>query len=162
MSIFVHKVRILWEGHKIWKNLPLKIWRYWVASNFKQKIFSNFGTFSEYMNFNIWHYSVTSNFKWKIFSNFVAFSEYPNFKVRIKPRPRTWRLWFCSCHDSTTVSLENEKKWCNLMIEFRERKKIEKGFLFSTRLKKDHWVNYLLQLWFELDDELSWLLREWE
>ena len=22
------KVRILWEGHKIWKNLPLKIWRY--------------------------------------------------------------------------------------------------------------------------------------
>ena len=26
----------------------------------------------------IWHYSVTSNFKWKIFSNFGAFSEYPN------------------------------------------------------------------------------------
>ena len=46
------KVRVFWEGHKIWKNLPLKIWRY----------------------------SVMSNFKWKIFSNFVAFSEYPNFK----------------------------------------------------------------------------------
>ena len=42
-------VRILGEGHKIWKNLPLKIW----------------------------HHSVTS--KWMIFSNFVAFSEYPNF-----------------------------------------------------------------------------------
>ena len=27
------KVRIFWEGHKIWKNLPLKIWRYWVALN---------------------------------------------------------------------------------------------------------------------------------
>ena len=48
---FLGKVRIFWEGHKIWKNLPLKIWRY----------------------------SVTTNFKWKIFSNFVAFSEYPNF-----------------------------------------------------------------------------------
>ena len=49
-SLFV-KVRIFWERHKIWKNLPLKIWRY----------------------------SVTSNFKWKIFSNIVAFSEYPKF-----------------------------------------------------------------------------------
>ena len=28
------KVRIFWEGHKIWKNLPLKIWRYSVTSNF--------------------------------------------------------------------------------------------------------------------------------
>ena len=27
------KVRIFWEGHKILKNLPLKFWRYWVASN---------------------------------------------------------------------------------------------------------------------------------
>ena len=36
------KVWILWEGHKIWKNLPLKIWRYWVASNFKWKIFFKF------------------------------------------------------------------------------------------------------------------------
>ena len=50
--LMLSKVRIFWEGHKIWKNLPLKIG----------------------------HYSVTSNFTWKIFSNFVAFSEYPNFK----------------------------------------------------------------------------------
>ena len=29
------KVQIFSEGHKIWKeNLPLKIWRYWVVSNF--------------------------------------------------------------------------------------------------------------------------------
>ena len=49
------KVRIFWEGHKIWKNLPLKIWRY----------------------------SVTSNFRWKIFSNLVAFSEYPNFNLLV-------------------------------------------------------------------------------
>ena len=46
------KVRIFWEDHKIWKNLPLKIWSHLVKSNFK----------------------------WKFFSNFVAFSEYPNFK----------------------------------------------------------------------------------
>ena len=45
------KVRIFWEGHKVWKNLPLRIW----------------------------HYSVTSSFKWKMFSNFVAFSKYSNF-----------------------------------------------------------------------------------
>ena len=48
-----YKVRIFWEGHKLRKNLPLKIWHNWVASNFK----------------------------WKIFSNFVAFSKYPNFKI---------------------------------------------------------------------------------
>ena len=28
------KVRIFWEGHKIWKNLPLKIWRYSVIGDF--------------------------------------------------------------------------------------------------------------------------------
>ena len=50
----IDKVRIFWEGQKIWKSLPLKIRRY----------------------------SVTSNFKWKNFSNFVAFSEYPNFSIR--------------------------------------------------------------------------------
>ena len=33
------------------KNLPVEIWRYWVASNFKRKIFSNFVAFSEYPNF---------------------------------------------------------------------------------------------------------------
>ena len=49
--VFFSKVRIFWEGQKIQKNLPLKIWRY----------------------------SVTSKFKWNIFSNCVAFSEYPNF-----------------------------------------------------------------------------------
>ena len=38
------KVRIFWEGHKIWKNIPLKIWRYLVKSNFV--------AFSEYPNFN--------------------------------------------------------------------------------------------------------------
>ena len=50
----ISKVWIFWEGHKIWKNLPLKIWRH----------------------------SVMSNFKWKIFSKFVAFSEYPTFITR--------------------------------------------------------------------------------
>ena len=45
------KVWIFWEGHKIWKTLPLKIWRYSVASNFKWKSFSNSVAFSEYPNF---------------------------------------------------------------------------------------------------------------
>ena len=44
--------RIFWEDHKIWKNLPLKIWRHWVTSNFKWKILSNFVAISEYPNFN--------------------------------------------------------------------------------------------------------------
>ena len=76
-NFFSIKVRIFWEGHKIRKNLPLKIWRY----------------------------SVTSNSKWKIFSNFVAFSEYPNFnrKIRKPPWPvsrgfrviQNWRTTLC-------------------------------------------------------------------
>ena len=48
------KVRIFWEGHRIWKNLPLKIWCDSVTSNFKLKIFSNFVAFSEYPNFKFW------------------------------------------------------------------------------------------------------------
>ena len=47
------KVWTFWEGHKNWKNLPLLIWRYSVASNFKWKIFSNFVPFSECPNFII-------------------------------------------------------------------------------------------------------------
>ena len=60
--ILTLKVRIIWEGHKIWKNLPLKIWLYWVPSNFK----------------------------WKILSNFVAFSEYPNFKSNVVKPVEFW------------------------------------------------------------------------
>ena len=40
------KVWTFWEGHNIWKNLSLKIWRYSVVSNFKWKTFSNFVFFS--------------------------------------------------------------------------------------------------------------------
>ena len=29
-KILYVKVRTFWEGHKIWKNLPPKIWHYWV------------------------------------------------------------------------------------------------------------------------------------
>ena len=36
--------------------------------------------FEKNLPLKIWRYSVVSNFKWKSFSNFVAFSEYPNFK----------------------------------------------------------------------------------
>ena len=38
--------------------------------------------FEENIPLKIWRYPVTSNFRWKIFSNFVAFSEYPNFTYR--------------------------------------------------------------------------------
>ena len=55
------KVRIFWEGHKIWKNLSLKIC----------------------------HYSVTSNFKWNNFSNFVTFSECPNFTIKFYFLPKS-------------------------------------------------------------------------
>ena len=33
-SIWYLKVRIFWEGHKIWKYLPLKTWCYSLMSNF--------------------------------------------------------------------------------------------------------------------------------
>ena len=52
------KVWTFWKRHKIWKNLPLKIWRYWVTLNWKWKIFSNFVPFSERPNFNKKNFSV--------------------------------------------------------------------------------------------------------
>ena len=58
---------MFWKGHKIWKNLPLKICRYRVMSNFKWKIFSNFVAFSEYPNFNtsIMGYSLLGSSEYK-------------------------------------------------------------------------------------------------
>ena len=53
-------INLVWmfrEGHNIWKNLPLSIWRY----------------------------SLVSNFMWQIFSNFVPFSEVPNFTSMVLP-----------------------------------------------------------------------------
>ena len=41
------------KATKLKKNLPHKIWRSWVASNFKWTIFSNFVAFSEYPNFTL-------------------------------------------------------------------------------------------------------------
>ena len=51
LIIVIGKVWIFWKGHKIRKNLPLKIWRYSIASNFKWKIFLNFVAFSECPNY---------------------------------------------------------------------------------------------------------------
>ena len=48
------KVWIFWEGHKVWKNLPLKIWRFWVVSNFKWKIFSNLWPSENIQTLLIW------------------------------------------------------------------------------------------------------------
>ena len=47
------KVRTFWEGQNFWKNLPLKILRYSVTSNFKRNIFLNFVAVSEYPNFTL-------------------------------------------------------------------------------------------------------------
>ena len=49
----VHKVQILWEGHKIWKeNLPLYFEiMYLVTSKQSMRFFQNFVVFLEYLNF---------------------------------------------------------------------------------------------------------------
>ena len=49
------KVQIFWEGHKIWKNPSLRIWRYSLTSLSKWKIFFKFLAFLEYPNFNFLH-----------------------------------------------------------------------------------------------------------
>jgi hypothetical protein len=46
------KVWTFWEGHKIWKNLPLKIWRNWVTQIESGRFLKNFVPFSERLNFN--------------------------------------------------------------------------------------------------------------
>ena len=55
---------IFWESHKSWKNLPLKIWSYWVASNFKlfhqknkvQIFWEKATKFEKNLTRKIWHY----------------------------------------------------------------------------------------------------------
>ena len=81
------KIRLPWVkfGHsekntKSEKNLPLKIWHYWVKSNFKWKIFSDFVSFSECPNFTetVWHFlrnKTHFNFYWH--------------------HPFTQRVWIC-------------------------------------------------------------------
>ena len=78
--ILLFKVRIFWEGHKIWKNLPLKTWGNSVTSIFKWKIFSNFMAFSEYLNF-----------KWPIES--IISLRWPCLRGTRIPRPRGWSGW---------------------------------------------------------------------
>ena len=48
---FLLKFRLSEKERKFEKNLPLKIWHYWVSSNFRWNIFSNFLSFSESLNF---------------------------------------------------------------------------------------------------------------
>ena len=99
-EVHLHKVRIFWEGLKIWQNLPLRepsqitfalfgIWpgTYPPSLHFLRSKFSIFLTTYSPLNINvifegslkIRRYSVMTNFKWKIFSNIVAFSKYLNF-----------------------------------------------------------------------------------
>ena len=45
------KVQIFWKGHKNFSHLPLFIWHYLAASNYKWKMGQTFVAFSEYLNF---------------------------------------------------------------------------------------------------------------
>ena len=49
---YVVKVQIFWENLKNLAHLPLFIWQYLVASNYKWKMSQIFVAFSEYLNFN--------------------------------------------------------------------------------------------------------------
>ena len=54
------------KASKFEKNLPLIIWLYWGASNFKWKFSSNCVAFSEYPNFNMMkNKQPQQNFFWK-------------------------------------------------------------------------------------------------
>ena len=70
------------KGTKLQKNLPLKIWRYWVMSNWKWKIFSNFVPFSACPNFTV------KSWRWAKFL-------WPSQNIRtltwtLKPRCSKW------------------------------------------------------------------------
>ena len=105
------------EATKFEKNLPLKIWRY----------------------------LVTSNFEWKIFSNFVAFSEYPNFTEHKKwflwgtlARPDRWKehakwilsgdyyarhTWpFSSAQCAAQLLVSNDGFLCSIIMVEKRRK----------------------------------------
>ena len=81
----VCKVWTFWEEHKIWKNLPLKIWHYWVTSNFKWKIFSNFVSFSECPNFNKIPFFSFILRTWGFFSCLLFFFSLCEYSCYMKP-----------------------------------------------------------------------------
>ena len=89
------KVRIFWEGHKIWRNLPCKIWRYWVSSNFKWNFFSNFVAFSEYPNFT----ALRSSWCIRISGRSIRFGQGIHVFSKVSLNPllslKVWlRFWF--------------------------------------------------------------------
>ena len=67
------KVQILWEGHKIWKNLPLFLM---LLSKFQKRweIFSHFVAFSQYLNFTITCFSKNHSALSK--TKFTSFEKY--------------------------------------------------------------------------------------
>ena len=52
---WLRKVQIFWEDHKNLAHLPLFIWQYLAASNYKWKMGQIFVAFSEYLNFSVNH-----------------------------------------------------------------------------------------------------------
>ena len=112
ISAFVRnfKVRIFWEGHKIWKNLPFKIWRYWVASSFKWKIFSNFLSFSEYPNFNfihaLWYCPRTMDTQWRHKSKISEKLGQCGRQNMLQPYLKIWKWeWIFGCAECSAHAL---------------------------------------------------------
>jgi hypothetical protein len=94
-EVALHKVWTFWEEHKIWKNLPPKIWHYWVMSNFKWKIFSDFVSFSECPNFNsaFFYFTLQSSpdiHKTKVASFYQKITWHSPYAFRFFPKKR----WF--------------------------------------------------------------------
>ena len=104
----VLKFRYFEKATKFEKNLPLKLWCYWVASNFKWKILSNFVAFSEYPNFTVLICTVASDKNLllpscvfhiqisflRLFAKFVAVMVYsmPNMSARSRHHRRKKKL----------------------------------------------------------------------
>ena len=83
---FFLKVRIFWEGHKIWKNLPLKIWRYSVR--FFQILWpsQNIPTLTKFFLFGFctsWKFSIDQNWPKSANKSNCLFPQNKKFKIRV-------------------------------------------------------------------------------
>ena len=105
------KVRSFWEGHKIWKNISLKIWRYWVTSNIRWKIFSNFVPFSKSPNFIFEQYNLKKKYKpLPVQTPFL-----PSFVCSPRFPPRV--AWLLSARLADNWSFPPFAEWCRLYMK---------------------------------------------
>ena len=134
------------------KSLPLKIWRYWVASNSKWKIFSNFVASSEYPNFNMQcqHFleitgflahqrRLTTSYFWFLVENSIL-KIFGSLDVKITPDFCSWNV------NSFWISLCEVLLGCNIncleLNQFQDRFLCrQKSSIFSTRFTKTlEWI----------------------